>query len=48
MASVIAGHIVSVGADGKLMHFEVVGYTVAVTSLVCLFLVWRVDGSLRT
>ncbi len=48
LASVIAGHIVSIGADGRLMHFEVVGYTVAVTSLVCLFLVWRVDSSLRS
>ena len=47
LASVVAGHIVSIGADGKLHNFEVVGYVVVVTSLVCLFLVWRLDLGVR-
>jgi Na+/melibiose symporter-like transporter len=47
LASVIAGHIVSIGADGKLQNFDVVGYVVAGTSLVTLFLVWRLDVGIR-
>lgn len=47
LASVIAGHMVAIDANGKLMHFDVVGYTVAATSLVCLFLVWRVERSVN-
>lgn len=47
LASVIAGHIVSIGADGTLQNFDVVGYVVAGTSLVTLFLVWKLDRGLR-
>lgn len=47
LASVIAGHIVSIGADGKLQNFEVVGYVVVSTSLVTLWLVWRLDRGIR-
>ncbi|HWT54176.1 MAG TPA: MFS transporter [Rhodocyclaceae bacterium] len=47
LASVIAGHIVEIGADGKLHNFDVIGYVVVGTSLVCLFLVWRLDQSVR-
>lgn len=43
VASVAAGHIVSIGVDGKLLHFEVVGYVVTATSLVALALVWRLQ-----
>jgi hypothetical protein len=46
LASVIAGHIVSIGADGKLQNFEVVGYVGAATSLASLFLVWHLDRGL--
>lgn len=47
LASVIAGHIVEIGADGKLHNFDVVGYVVVGTSLICLFLVWRLDQGVR-
>ena len=47
LASVIAGHIVALGADGKLQNFDVVGYVVVGTSLVCLFLVWQLDRGLH-
>jgi predicted MFS family arabinose efflux permease len=47
LASVIAGHIVSIGADGKLQNFDVVGYVVVGTSLVTLWLVWRLDRGIR-
>ena len=41
IASVVAGHIVSFGADGRLQHFEVIGYVIVGTSLAGLLLVWR-------
>jgi len=44
IASVIAGHIVSLGTDGKLLHFDVVGYVVVGTALIALALVWRIGG----
>jgi predicted MFS family arabinose efflux permease len=47
LASVIAGHIVSIGTDGKLQNFDVVGYVVAGTSVVTLFLVWHLARGLR-
>jgi len=43
IASVVAGHIVVQGADGKLLNFDVVGYVVVVASLVALGLVWRLQ-----
>jgi predicted MFS family arabinose efflux permease len=45
IASVVAGHIVTIGADGKLLHFETVGYVVVATSLVALALVWKLNRS---
>lgn len=38
VASVLAGHIVTLGADGRLRHFEVIGYVVVGTSLVAFTL----------
>jgi len=43
VASVVAGHIVSQGADGRLVHFDVIGYVMVATSLGSLFLVRRLD-----
>ena len=43
IASVIAGHIVVQGADGRLQNFDVVGYVVVAASLVALALVWRLQ-----
>jgi predicted MFS family arabinose efflux permease len=47
-ASLLAGHIVLIGVDGKLQHFEVVGYCMVATTLVAGYLVWRVQRSLLT
>ncbi len=48
LASVVAGHIVTLGADGKLQHFEVIGYVVVGTSLVAVTLLWRLQrGTIR-
>jgi predicted MFS family arabinose efflux permease len=46
VASVIAGHIVSLGADGKLQHFDRIGFVVIGTACVALFLLWRLQRSL--
>ena len=46
LASVVAGHIVTLAADGRLQHFERVGYVVVGTSLVALTMLWRLHRSL--
>ncbi|WP_211443059.1 MFS transporter [Collimonas humicola] len=48
IASVVAGHIVTLGADGKLQHFDVLGYVLVGTSLAALLLLWRLQRSLGT
>jgi len=45
LASVVAGHIVTLGVDGKLQHFDLVGYVVVATSLVAFALLWRLQRS---
>ncbi|NGZ83889.1 MFS transporter [Duganella aceris] len=40
LASVASGHIVTQAADGRLQHFDTVGYVVVATSLVAVGLVW--------
>jgi hypothetical protein len=45
IASVVAGHIVTIGADGKLHGFNTIGYVVTATSLLALALVWRLNRS---
>jgi predicted MFS family arabinose efflux permease len=45
-ASLLAGHIVLIGADGKLQHFDVVGYLLVATTLAAGYLVWRVQRGL--
>ncbi|MFK3971324.1 MFS transporter [Pseudomonas sp. NPDC087358] len=45
-ASLVAGHIVLIGADGKLQHFDVVGYLLVATTLAAGYLVWRVQRGL--
>jgi predicted MFS family arabinose efflux permease len=43
VASLIAGHIVAFGVDGKLLHFDIVGYIIVGTSLVALTLMWLLN-----
>ena len=47
IASVVAGHIVTLGADGKLQDFDMIGYVVVGTSLVALALVWRIQKGMQ-
>lgn len=47
VASVIAGHIVTATPDGKLQHFEVVGYCVVAATLVGLWTTWQIAKGLE-
>ncbi|MYN40868.1 MFS transporter [Duganella sp. FT109W] len=46
LASVVSGHIVTQAADGRLQHFDTVGYVVVGTSLVAGALLWRLNRNL--
>jgi hypothetical protein len=46
-SSLIAGHIVALGADGKLQNFTIVGYVVTATTLVSVALVWKVQKGIQ-
>jgi predicted MFS family arabinose efflux permease len=48
IASVVAGHIVTLGADGKLEHFDMIGYVITGASLVTLVLVWRLQRGIAS
>src|SRR4051812_28062168 len=43
LASLVAGHIVQQGADGRIHHYEVAGYVVVATSLLASVLLWRIQ-----
>jgi predicted MFS family arabinose efflux permease len=43
LASVIAGHIVTLAADGKLEHMDMIGYCIVGASVVSLSLMWTVQ-----
>jgi predicted MFS family arabinose efflux permease len=47
VASVVAGHIVSVGPDGKILNLPIVGYVVVCSTLASAVLVWRIQQSLQ-
>jgi predicted MFS family arabinose efflux permease len=46
LASVASGHIVTQAADGRLQHFDTVGYVVVGTSLVAMTLLWRLQRNI--
>ena len=43
LASLVAGHIVQQGADGKIHNYEIAGYVVVATSLLACVLMWRIQ-----
>jgi predicted MFS family arabinose efflux permease len=47
IASVVAGHIVAQAADGKIEHFQNVGYVVVCTTLLALALVWNIQKQVQ-
>jgi predicted MFS family arabinose efflux permease len=47
LASLVAGHIVQQGADGRIHHYEVAGYVVVATSLLASVLLWRIQRAVQ-
>jgi predicted MFS family arabinose efflux permease len=43
LASLVAGHIVKIGADGKLQNYDIAGFVVVATALTTLVLLWRLQ-----
>jgi predicted MFS family arabinose efflux permease len=43
VASLVAGHIVVEGVDGKLQHYDIAGYVVIATALIVSFFMWRIQ-----
>ncbi|KAF1034254.1 MAG: Purine efflux pump PbuE [Herbaspirillum frisingense] len=47
VASIIAGHIVTLGTDGKLANFDIVGFVIVGTTLAASVLVWRLNRDVQ-
>jgi predicted MFS family arabinose efflux permease len=48
VSSLLAGHIVSLSAEGKLLDFPIVGYVVVGTTLVSIVTAWFIQRGLRS
>jgi predicted MFS family arabinose efflux permease len=48
LASLVAGHIVQQGADGRIHHYDVAGHVVVATSLLACVLLWRIQRSVAS
>jgi predicted MFS family arabinose efflux permease len=48
LASLVAGQIVTRGADGRIEHFPQVGYVVVGTTLLAIGLVWQVQRQIHS
>jgi predicted MFS family arabinose efflux permease len=48
VASLVAGHIVQQGPDGRIHHYDIAGYVVVATSLLACFLLWRIQRGVAT
>ena len=46
LASLVAGHIVQQGADGRIHHYNIAGFVVVGTSLLACVLLWRIQHGL--
>jgi len=47
LASLVAGHIVQEGIDGRIHHYEIAGYVVVATSILACVLLWRIQRGLK-
>jgi len=47
LAALVSGHIVTIGADGKLAHFPWVGNVLIVTTLIVCVLLWLLQKNAR-
>ena len=48
LASLLAGHIVQQGADGRIHHYDVAGYVVVATSLLACVMLWHIQRGIAT
>jgi len=48
VASVIAGLLVSEGPGGDLKGFNILGYVVVISALLAIFLIFKIDKSVRS
>jgi hypothetical protein len=48
MTSLVAGHIVQQGADGRIHHYDIAGYVVIAMSLMACILLWRVQRGVKS
>lgn len=42
-ASLLAGHLIAFGSDGKLLGFEMIGYVMVTSTLIAAVLVWNIQ-----
>lgn len=47
LSSLVAGHMVALGADGKIQNFPLVGYVVMCTTLLAAIMTWRVQRGVQ-
>ncbi len=47
VASLVAGHLISADADGKLQNFPLLGYILAGTAVITAGLVWRIQKDVQ-
>lgn len=47
-ASLVAGHLIAFGSDGKLLGFDMIGYVMVATTLVSAVLVWNIQRQMLT
>jgi len=48
IASVVAGAIVTIGADGKMQHYNLVGYGAVICGLLTFWLVGYIHADQKT
>ncbi len=48
LASLVAGHIVTRAADGRILHYEIAGYVVVTTSLITAFLLTKISRRIES
>jgi predicted MFS family arabinose efflux permease len=47
LSSLLAGHLVSAGPDGRLLHFPLIGYVMTGVTVLAALLVWQVYKGLQ-
>ena len=48
LASLVAGHIVTRAADGRILHYDIAGYVVVTSSLITAYLLTKIQRRIET